>query len=149
MIDSTLLLLVGILIVAGLFIHDDRRETFYEHQAQGDPKLRNIYRRIHNLEAAGRNEIAQNHEFPGARHNTSRDVFTLEHIWRENSRLGSLARNEIAKRRVPFRAQNPSAIGDDFNRCHFDDCQLQMDWNERILGIPSVPGNIHTYHTNV
>lgn len=152
--------IIVVITVTGLFLYYisiSNRETFYQaplfNQApsfeQGDPVLRNVYRRWHNLEAMDRNEIARNHEFAGARHNTSRKKFIQDHIYREISKLQSVARNDIAKKRVPWRAKNPSPIGDDFGQCHFGDCQLQMDWSERILGIPSSPGNIHSYHYNV
>ena len=124
-------------------------EHFYSHIHQGDEVLRNVYRRMHNLEAVARNEVAQNHGFsPGGGHNINKDNYMLEYIYREGSHLRSQARQDIARRRVPWHARNSSPIGDSFNDCHLGNCQVNMDYNERILGIPSSPGNVHSYHHN-
>ena len=71
-----------------------------------------------------------------------------EQIYNEGSRLRNQARQDIAKRRLPFKAQNPSPIGDSFDDCHFGNCQINMDYDERIIGIPSAPGSYHGYYHN-
>lgn len=123
-------------------------ENFYGPDSQGDLVLRNLYRRIHNLEAVSRIEIAQNNNHPGGNHNISKERLVMEHIAREIARLKGYARHEIAKRRLPVQHQDKPPLGYDFEDCHYNDCQLKMDHNERILGIPSVPGNTHAYYYN-
>jgi hypothetical protein len=147
---TTGILLVLILVYLWMtkFAVTTTTEPFYGPDSQGDLVLRNLYRRIHNLEAISRVEIAQNNDFAGGDHGISKERLAMEHIAREIARLKSYARQEIAKRRQPFRIRNKPPLGYDFNDCYHGDCQLKMDYNERILGIPSVPGNTHSYHYN-
>lgn len=115
---------------------------------EGDEVLRNLYRNMHNLEAVERNEIDQIHEFPGSSMGISQDKYILEQTYKEASRMQHQARQDIAKRRLPMHAQNLSPIGDSMNEYHYGNGQMEMDYDERILGIPSVPGNIHSYYHN-
>jgi hypothetical protein len=114
-----------------------------------DEILRNLYRNVHNLEAIERIEIAQNKGLsPGGNQNINEEKYLGEQIYNEGTRLRRAAREEIAANRLPYVAKNPSPIGDSFDECHFGDCQINMDYNERILGIPSVPGSYHSYYHN-
>lgn len=165
--DKYLLQIIIFVLVAGFALYVFRcyqnrinEENFYsfgntfqndlldETREDGDEYLRNLYRNIHNLEAVERNEIAQNHEFPGSSMGISQDKYILEQTYKEGSRMQHQARQDIAKRRLPIHAKNLSPIGDSMNECHYGNCQMDMDYNERILGIPSVPGNIHSYYHN-
>ena len=142
--------LVIILMVAFLVYYFTRNteEGFYNPDAQGDLVLRNLYRQIHNLEAISRNEVAQNNDHPGGQHNVSKERLIMEHIAQELSKLKGYARREIAQRRLPVQRQNKPPLGYDFEDCYYNDCQLKMDHNERILGIPSAPGSTHGYYYN-
>lgn len=115
--------------------------------AHNNEHLRNIYRNMHNLEAIERIEIAQNKGLsPGGGQNINQEKYLGEQIFNEGSRLRKAAMEEIEANRLPYVPQHPSPIGDTFDGCHFGDCQINMDYNERILGIPSVPGSYHSYY---
>ena len=103
--------------------------------------LRDIYRQIHNLEAISRNEVLRHNSgwhSSGGQHNTSRERFVLEEISKEIARLKQAAQVYIAQHRAPVQRQGYPPIGYGYTDY----------WGERILGIPSVPGNIHSYHMN-
>ena len=132
------------------------QENFYadtsddiRNKYDSDEELRNLYRNIHNLEAVDRIEINQNNGAGGGSHSINQQQYLSEQFYKENSRLQNLARQDIARRRTPMTAQNLPPIGDSFNDCHLGDCQIDMDYDERILGIPSAPGTIHSYYKNV
>lgn len=152
MIDIKLVVLVAVLLFVffswSCSCNTDNKEPFYNDLAEGDLVLRNLYRRIHNLEAVSRLEVAQNNDFAGGGHGISKERLVMEHIARETARLKGLARKEIARRRIPARLRNKPPLGYGFQDCYYDDCQLKMDHNERILGVPSVPGNTHSYYYN-
>jgi hypothetical protein len=129
------------------------QEDFYadtaddiRNQYSSDEVLRNLYRNVHNLEAIDRIEINQNNGAGGGNHNVNQQQYISEQLYKENSRLQNLARQDIARRRDPMTPQNLPPIGNSFDDCHLGDCQINMDYNERILGIPSVPGTIHSYY---
>lgn len=121
---------------------DDIRNPYF-----GDDVLRNLYRNMHNLEAVERIEIAQNNGAGGGNQGVNQQQYLLEQSYLEGSRMREQAMRDIAKRRAPFVPQNPPPIGNSFDECHYGNCQFDMDYNERILGIPSVPGNIHSYYS--
>jgi hypothetical protein len=141
-----------------LFIFVSQRrissESFYNGEVptlelvQGDPILRDLYRQIHNLEAMTRIEISQNNNFAGGNDGSPRDRMVMENIALEIARLKGNARQQIARTRAPVQLNNPPALGYDFYNCHNGDCQARMDYNERILGIPSAPGSYHPYYNN-
>lgn len=139
-------LLIVAFVAFALWFLSNTREGFDNPDAQGDLVLRNLYRQIHNLEAISRNEVAQNNDHPGGNHNISKERLTMEHLAQQIAKLKSYARHEIAKRRMPVKRQDLPPLGYDFEDCYYGDCQLKMDHNERILGIPSVPGTRHSYH---
>jgi Ca2+/Na+ antiporter len=115
--------------------------------ADNNEHLRNLYRNMHNLEAVERIEIAQNKGLSaGGGHNINQEKYLGEQIFNEGSRLRKAAMEEIEDNRLPYVPQHPSPIGDTFDGCHFGDCQINMDYNERILGIPSTPGSYHGYY---
>ena len=144
MINTLMLIVVVAFIV--WYLTKNSMEGFYNPDEQGDLVLRNLYRQIHNLEAISRIEVAQNNDHPGGNHSVSKERLYMEHIAKQLARLKSYARHEIAKRRIPVQRENKPALGYDFEDCYFNDCQLKMDHNERILGIPSAPGSTHAYH---
>jgi hypothetical protein len=152
MMNSKLLLtlFVGITAVWYFIISPLFVENFAGPDSQGDLVLRNLYRQIHNLEALSRNEVSQNNDYAGGSQGISKERLVMEDIARRISRLKTAARYEIANRRmtVPVKRQDLPPLGYDFTDCHDGDCQLKMDYNERILGIPSAPGNRHGYHYN-
>lgn len=119
---------------------------YYGESEQGDLVLRNLYRQIHNLEAVSRYEVSQNNDHAGGNHNISKERLVMERIAQQIAKLKRYAREEIARKRLPVKRTDLPPLGYDFDDCYYNDCQLKMDHNERILGIPSAPGSIHTYH---
>ena len=127
-------------------------ENFYDGDVktlelvQGDPVLRDIYRQIHNLEAMTRIEVAQNNNFPGGNDGSPRERMIMENIALEIARLKDLANKFIAENRMPYVRRDLPPIGGDFDNCYYGNCQYKLDLQEKILGIPSVPGVIHPYY---
>lgn len=153
MVDTKICLTVALIVALLLFCNfsqsaNQTAENFHNSNAEGDIVLRNLYRKIHNLEAITRLEVAQNNDYAGGNHGISKERLVMEHIARELAGLKGLARREIAERRIPFEAKNKPPLGYDFEDCYYGDCQLKMDHNERILGIPSAVGSTHSYYTN-
>lgn len=154
-INTLYLIIILLLLILIIYIFKQQKENFFADTSDdirkpyfGDDVLRNAYRNMHNLEAVERIEIAQNNGSGGGNHGINQQQYLLEQSYLAGSRLREQAMRDIAKRRAPFTAQNPSPIGNDFDDCHYGNCQFDMDYNERILGIPSVPGNVHSYYHN-
>lgn len=98
--------------------------------------LQDIYREIHNLEAIARLEIDSTNEGSGGSHGTSRNRFIMERLSMRISYLKDLADQYISRK--PVRINNISPI-------HYYNTPEDHD-GSKFLGIPSVPGSIHTYH---
>lgn len=116
----------------------------------GDMKLANWQRRIHNLDNLMRIEVHQpNYNHPGGSiHGTSRERYIAELLHRKINQLQRHAREDIARRRIPYEHNYPSPLGGGIGDCHFNECQFALDSEGAILGIPSVPGVIHPYYEN-
>lgn len=153
--NNSLLILVVVLVIIAIVGVTFRKvegfwtnlQTSYDPNApmssgdsQGDLVLRDIYRQIHNLEAIARNEVAQNNDFPGGSQGIPRERLVMENIAMDIARLKGTARYLIAKNRIPTLDANPPYL---WKRDHKD-----YDTSERILGIPSVPGNNPMYYEN-
>jgi len=153
--NKSLLLLVVVLVciaIVGVFLRKvegfrinlqtsfDPNAPISSGDSQGDLVLRDIYRQIYNLEAIARNEVAQNNDFGGGSQGVPRERLVLENIAMDIARLKGQARYLIAKNRIPTLDANPPPI---WRRDHKD-----YDTSERILGVPSVPGNNPMYYEN-
>jgi hypothetical protein len=142
----------GNIQLSHIFTHPAELETNKTFLKNGDIALNNLYRQIHNLDNITRVEILRNFgtNFSGAGGDFGSDGnrYMAELLDRNRMRLQAQARNDIAKRRIPYQAQQRSYLGGNLSDCHFGECQFAQDSDGKILGIPSVPGNIHPYHEN-
>lgn len=139
----------GNIYLPKLFKHPAEFEADLSFATNGDMQLANLYRRAHNMDNILRSEIHRSHnDSSGATYTSSRKRHIMELLDRERSRLNRLAREDIARRRIPYKERQRSPLGGDIYQCHFNECQFAQDSDGKILGIPSVPGVTHPYYQN-
>lgn len=120
----------------------------------GDMTLANMYRKWHNIEGVNRVEVLEHQHVQnaGGDDGVNRQRYIAEALDREAMKMQKLIRDDIAANRIPWSdayADNVprTALGGSYNDCAGAyDCQYDQDMEGDILGIPSVPGTIHSYY---
>lgn len=138
----------GNIQIGHMFRHPATLDSRGTYTTNGDIQLNNLYRQIHNLDNIMRIEVMNNTDGAGGDFGSARNRYIAELLDREKSKLKRIIREDIAKRRIPYREKQRSYLGGTLGDCHFGECQFAQDADGKILGIPSVPGVIHPYHQN-
>lgn len=119
----------------------------------GDMHLATWYRKLHNTEAIARNDVFQDptHLHPGGGNGIDKRFFLGEALDRNRMLLQKKIRDDIAFHREPWSdayADNlpTTPLGGNFYDCHLGNCQWKLDYDGKILGIPSQPGVRHPYY---
>lgn len=126
---------------SNLFCTDKTQGPYYDAERGAiytdDLKLTNMYRKWHNIENVNRNEILEHQHVqnPGGDHTTNRQWFLAEAADRSVMKIQNQIENEIALSRPEYltEADDRSPIDFPYNTYN-------------IIGIPSVPGTIHSYY---
>lgn len=122
-----------------------------------DITLANLNRELHNTEAIARIDVFQDpiHLHGGSDDGIDKRFWLGEQLELKRMLLQKKIRDEIAFNRKPWSdAYNynvpTTPLGGTFDQCvgvgEDGDCQIAMDYNEQILGIPSTLGTRHVYY---
>ena len=118
-----------------------------------DMSLARLYRKLHNTEAIARIDVFPDpvHAHAGGGDGSDKRFWVGEQLDRERMLIQKKIRDDIAFNRRPWSdayAENVphTALGGNFYDCHMGDCQWDMDYDEKILGIPSTVGTRHAYY---
>lgn len=122
-------------------------------EAATDMSLARLYRQLHNTEAIARIDVFQDptHAHPGGGDGTDKRFWLGEQLDRERMLIQKKIRDDIGFRRRPWSDAYAddvphTALGGNFYDCHLGDCQWDLDYDEKILGIPSTVGTRHAYY---